>query len=359
MAQTKPTSIFHQVQQLIADQLNSDEMLSAANVTFVAENSKDIDYEVQNALGKQGIVGLVMTPKADYIGMTAKGEVAYDLRDLTIQIVENVPVNRGLPNSTTALDAAQRAQELLASPNFTAFGVMNPVSIEQGEDSGLIVCQAKFNCNVHAKYINLKTTKVKYTEASGLPEYEELVVGEFSSIPNPTFAEVLTVGNVVTSIAESLFMWNTPNLTSIVLPDSVQSIGELAFNGCKAVVSITMPSRMSSIGQGAFYFCQNLESIIVPEGVSMIESQTFSVCSSLSSISLPSTLSSIGQLAFSGCGSLGSATIPAAVESIGENAFYNCTSLTSLVLEGKTLEQIQAMDNYPWGITDPSIIEAG
>lgn len=59
-------------------------MLSAANVTFVAENSKDIDYEVESALRKQGIVGLVMTPKADYIGITARGEVAYDLRDLTI-----------------------------------------------------------------------------------------------------------------------------------------------------------------------------------------------------------------------------------------------------------------------------------
>ena len=59
-------------------------MLSAANVTFVAENAKDIDYEVGNALGKQGIVGVVMTPKADYIGITDRGELAYELRDLTI-----------------------------------------------------------------------------------------------------------------------------------------------------------------------------------------------------------------------------------------------------------------------------------
>ena len=59
-------------------------MLSAANVTFVAENSKAIDYEVGNALGKQGIVGVVMTPKADYIGITDRGELAYELRDLTI-----------------------------------------------------------------------------------------------------------------------------------------------------------------------------------------------------------------------------------------------------------------------------------
>lgn len=59
-------------------------MLSAANVAFIAENSKDIDYEVENALRRQGIVGIIMTPKADYIGTTARGEVAYDLRDLTV-----------------------------------------------------------------------------------------------------------------------------------------------------------------------------------------------------------------------------------------------------------------------------------
>jgi len=70
-------------------------------------------------------------------------------------------------------------------------------------------------------------------------------------------------------------------------------------------------------------------------------------------------LSSIGELAFSGCGSLASAAIPAAVESIGQNAFYNCVALSSLAFEGKSLEQIQAMENYPWGIEDTSIIKAG
>lgn len=76
----------------------------------------------------------------------------------------------------------------------------------------------------------------------------------------------------------------------------------------------------------------------------------------MTSISLPSSLSSIGELAFSGDSSLASATIPAAVESIGQNAFYNCSALTSFTLEGKTLEQIQAMENYPWGIADTGII---
>lgn len=56
---------------MIADQLNADETLSAANVRFVPENTKDIDFEIQNALGKQGIVGVVMTPTANYIGNTS------------------------------------------------------------------------------------------------------------------------------------------------------------------------------------------------------------------------------------------------------------------------------------------------
>lgn len=125
---------------MICDQLNSDQVFSDAKVLFIPENNKDIEFEVSNALRRQGIVGLCMVPTATYQGVTAPGELAYDLRDLTVQIVENVPVNRGLPDSITALDAAQRVQELLSSPIFTKFGVMCPTTIEQGEDSGLIVC---------------------------------------------------------------------------------------------------------------------------------------------------------------------------------------------------------------------------
>lgn len=51
---------------------------------FIPENSKDLDYEVKNAIGKQGIVGLIMTPRADYIGKTTPGELAYELRGLTV-----------------------------------------------------------------------------------------------------------------------------------------------------------------------------------------------------------------------------------------------------------------------------------
>lgn len=149
---TTHKSIFYQAQEQVCEALNEDEVLSG-KVTFISENSKDIDYELKNALGRQGIVGVVMTPDATYQGITHEGEQVWDLRDFTVQVVENPIVNRGQPNyaNITAHDAAARASQVLADPRFGLFGQYCPTTIEQGEDSGLIVAQAKFNVQVRAE----------------------------------------------------------------------------------------------------------------------------------------------------------------------------------------------------------------
>jgi len=48
--------------------------------------------------------------------------------------------------------------------------------------------------------------------------------------------------------------------------------------------------------------------------------------------------------------------IPNSVTSIGDYAFAGCSNLTSLIFQGKTLSEIQEIENYPWGIEDTSII---
>lgn len=63
--------------------LNEDEVLSG-KVLFIPENSKDIDYEIKNAIGSQGIVGIVMTPEATYQGVRSNGSQVWDLRDFTV-----------------------------------------------------------------------------------------------------------------------------------------------------------------------------------------------------------------------------------------------------------------------------------
>ena len=67
---------------------------------------------------------------------------------------------------------------------------------------------------------------------------------------------------------------------------------------------------------------------------------------------------SIGNWVFAHCTSLTSISIPDSVESIGEYTFYNCASLEEVIFKDKTHEEVQAMENYPWGIEDASVIKA-
>ena len=50
--------------------------------------------------------------------------------------------------------------------------------------------------------------------------------------------------------------------------------------------------------------------------------------------------------------------IPDSVTNIEAFAFFGCTSLTSVTFEGKTLNEVKRMNNYPWGIKDTSVIKA-
>lgn len=75
-------------------------------------------------------------------------------------------------------------------------------------------------------------------------------------------------------------------------------------------------------------------------------------------VEIPDTVTAIGAWAFAGAEGMTDIEIPSSVSSIGSDAFFGCHILSSVMFEGKTLEQVQAMENYPWGITDTSIISA-
>ena len=101
-----------EVQEYIATRLN--EQLSS-HCAFFPENSRSIDYEIKKALGKQGVVGIVLTPHADYIGNYEDKGIAWELPDIEVDVVENVTVNRGLSNDTGE-DIALSAFDVLCPP---------------------------------------------------------------------------------------------------------------------------------------------------------------------------------------------------------------------------------------------------
>ena len=177
----------------------------------------------------------------------------------------------------------------------------------------------------------------------------------------------VTLGNSVTSIGDVAF-YDCSGLTSITIPDSVTSIGYYAFEGCtglksinvasdndcfssnngvlfnkektelikypegKSETSYTIPNSVTSIEDRAFAGCRSLTSITIPDSVTSIGYGTFDGCSGLTSITIPDSVTSIGESAFSFCYSLTSVTLSNSVTSIGESAFYACKSLTSITI---------------------------
>ena len=145
------------------------------------------------------------------------------------------------------------------------------------------------------------------------------------------------IGNSVTSIGSSAFS-DCKVLTSVTIVNSVTSIGDDAFIGCTALTSVTIPSSVTSIGHWAFNSCRSLTSVTLNSNA--IVSKNYNMTSSLFDIfgvqvieyTIGNTVTSIGDWAFRGCSSLTSVMIPNSVTSIGNYAFYYCTGLTSVTI---------------------------
>lgn len=152
------------------------------------------------------------------------------------------------------------------------------------------------------------------------------------------------------------------SLPSIVVPESVISIGESAFDGCTFLSSLVIPNRVVSIKGNLFcgwygelkclspYFIyennvlfdkdkstiisfrdQDTTSYVIPAGVTSIGDCAFEGCESLNSLVIPNSVTSIGESAFS-FSSLSSLVIPDSITRIEDGAFEYCESLSSLVI---------------------------
>ena len=96
--------------------------------------------------------------------------------------------------------------------------------------------------------------------------------------------------------AHSLYL-NNKLVTDLVIPDSVTSIGNYAFQDCRRLTSITIPNSVTSIGNSAFSGCSGLTNITIPDSVTSIGDSAFSWCAKI--VTIPDSVAYIGHGAFS------------------------------------------------------------
>ena len=142
----------------------------------------------------------------------------------------------------------------------------------------------------------------------------------------------LVIGNNVTSISFHAFE-GCDNIKSIVLPNSIKTIGEESFYGC-GMSSIVIPNSVTTIGMYAFYGCNNLTSISLPRSIESIENAAFGYCYGLTTIIIPDSVTSIGPNVFESCDNLKAIAIPSSVTSIDSFAFAGAWALETIYYSG-------------------------
>lgn len=152
-------------------------------------------------------------------------------------------------------------------------------------------------------------------------------------------------GLPVTAISVGAFYLST--ITSIEVPDSVTSIGKMAFLGCTSLKSVKLSTGVAKIDKNAFGSCSALQEIQVAkdnpnfsslDGVLYSKAQDtlviYPAAKTDAAYTIPSGVTSVAMYAFSENPYLETLTIPNSLIKVGDSAFFNCKNLRAVSYNG-------------------------
>ncbi len=102
----------------------------------------------------------------------------------------------------------------------------------------------------------------------------------------------------ITKIKESAFR-NSTAIEYVKIWDGVVEIEDYAFANCINLSEIIFPNTLKSIGSNSFANCSKLTDVILYEGFESLETYAFYGCQNLKTISIPSSINYIGNRALS------------------------------------------------------------
>ena len=243
----------------------------------------------------------------------------------TLLRYEGEAVNLTLPSSITAIGKSAFEE----SDSLTS--VVIPNSVQTIGEEAFSYCKKLTSVTIGTSVTSIEygafagcraLTEVKYNATQCV----ELGSSVFSSWGYEQDGFVATIGANVKAIPGSLFYESAVREVNFEAGSVCESIGGYAFSDCDQLTSITLPNSVQSMGEGVFWSCNSLTSVTLPNSLQSIGDRTFYECNNLTNITLPNTLKHIGHYAFNYCLSL-TLTIPVSVDSIGANAVRDCMAV--------------------------------
>lgn len=153
--------------------------------------------------------------------------------------------------------------------------VLSPEDIQFIEEEKEI----RSSYDYYANAFNIAELK-KYTGKGGdviIPQY-------FYGFDEWSWPESEVVEQKLLYINDECFAYDE-DITSVVIPEGVLSIGYKAFYGCKNLKKVVLPLSIRSIYDSAFAYCSSLEEIVLPDNVQFdyrgIGKNLFDGCSNL------------------------------------------------------------------------------
>lgn len=124
------------------------------------------------------------------------------------------------------------------------------------------------------------------------------------------------------------------NLSAVLIPEGIETIGDNAFAANYYLHSVSLPSTLKHIGDKAFCRSQIEGDLVIPEGVTYLGEACFEDNIGLRSIIIPDTVQYIGRSLFESCWSLARVVLPKGMKSIPDGMFFYCPHLKVDFLNG-------------------------
>lgn len=213
---------------------------------------------------------------------------------------------------------------------------VNTGKIAAGDLGHVVVEEAGYLQEVNKLIIEGELNSDDWSKIKQMTNLTELDLSKalIDEIPSEAFNGRWAIDKVVlppTLKKIGSYAFQRTSLTSVNIPDNVETIEDCAFGRVKQLQEVHLPDSLTALGGSAFEYCRNLRAVKIPSKIKVITWHAFRYCSSLQSVELHDSITGFGDYSFSNC-NLREITLPKSTTAVGNHAFEGNANLSKVTL---------------------------